>query len=242
MEWRIGCSGFSYKDWKGSFYPEKLAQSKWFGYYSERFKTLELNVTFYRFPQVRFLQNWYDKSPSDFSFAVKAPRLISHYKKFNDCEKFLSDFYGTCKEGLKEKLGPVLFQLPPQIVYDEAFLEKMIQQLNPDFANVVEFRHASWWQQKVYYALSKQNITFCSISHPTLPDDVIINTSLVYYRFHGVPKLYYSQYTENKLISIADAIIQSKKVKTAFIYFNNTATMAALNNAASLKTYLNISR
>ena len=92
MEWQIGCSGFHYKDWKGIFYPDKMPQRQWFEYYSSRFHTLELNVTFYRFPQLPFLENWYAKSPDHFSFAVKVPRLITHYKQFKDSQSLLTDF------------------------------------------------------------------------------------------------------------------------------------------------------
>src|SRR6478672_4997710 len=103
-KWWIGCSGFHYKHWKGIFYPENLAQSKWFDYYNDRFKTLELNVTFYRFPRLPFLQEWYNKSPEKFTFSVKAPRAITHYRQFINVKDFPSDFYGTAQEGLKEKL------------------------------------------------------------------------------------------------------------------------------------------
>src|SRR5437868_13191221 len=111
MQWHIGCSGYHYSSWKEVFYPKDLPQKKWFDFYASRFDTLELNVTFYRFPQLRFLQNWYSISPDGFSFAVKAPRLITHFKQFNECERLLDDFYTTTKEGLAEKLGPLLFQL-----------------------------------------------------------------------------------------------------------------------------------
>src|SRR5215217_6065644 len=104
MRWHIGCSGFHYKHWKDAFYPQKLPQRLWFDHYSSIFNTVEINVTFYRFPQLSFLQNWYDKSAKDFSFSVKAPRLITHYKKFQECDKLLDDFYNTVQKGLKEKL------------------------------------------------------------------------------------------------------------------------------------------
>src|SRR5262245_59274802 len=107
MNWHIGCSGFHYREWKGMFYPEKTPQRLWFEYYSSQFNTLELNVTFYRFPQLSFLQNWYQKSPENFQFTVKVPRLITHYKQFNETQDMLNDFYGTVKEGLKQKLGAV---------------------------------------------------------------------------------------------------------------------------------------
>ncbi|MEP6597205.1 MAG: DUF72 domain-containing protein [Ginsengibacter sp.] len=106
MQYFIGCSGFHNKDWKGNFYPEGLAQSKWFEYYCSRFNTLELNTTFYRFPRVEFLERWYNKCPAGFVFAVKVPRLISHYKQLKDSARMLNDFYTSVREGLKEKLGP----------------------------------------------------------------------------------------------------------------------------------------
>src|SRR5690606_30967565 len=119
IEWHIGCSGFYYKDWKGLFYPEDLPQKYWFDYYCRYFNTLELNVTFYRFPELSFLQNWYNKSPESFSFAVKAPRTITHYKKFNGITDTLHDFYSTVRTGLREKLECILFQLPPSLPYSE---------------------------------------------------------------------------------------------------------------------------
>src|SRR4051812_36983931 len=112
--WWIGCSGFHYKHWKDIFYPEGLPQKKWFEFYCENFNTLELNVTFYRFPQLAFLESWYKRSPKKFRFAVKAPRSITHYKQFHDTESLISDFYGVVKTGLKNKLGCILFQLPPR--------------------------------------------------------------------------------------------------------------------------------
>jgi uncharacterized protein YecE (DUF72 family) len=238
MEWQIGCSGFHYKDWKGIFYPEKMPQRQWFEYYSSRFHTLELNVTFYRFPQLPFLHNWYAKSPEHFSFAVKVPRLITHYKQFKDCASLLSDFYGTVRNGLKDKLGPILFQLPPQYQYTEQRLQHIIGQVDGSFDNVIEFRHISWWNDQVKKALTDKNITFCGISHPTLPDEVIINTRVVYFRFHGVPDLYYSSYPEKELKRVADAIRKSKTAEKVFIYFNNTATGAAIENAATFEGYL----
>jgi uncharacterized protein YecE (DUF72 family) len=231
LQWHIGCSGFHYKEWREAFYPKQLPQRLWFNYYCEHFDTLELNVTFYRFPQLPFLQNWYEKSPSHFLFAVKAPRLITHYKKFDDTTSLLTEFYQTIQAGLQQKLACVLFQLPAQIWYTEELLQKIIQQLNPDFKNVVEFRHSSWWQPYVYETLGQHHIGFCSISHPQLPNEVISNTDFVYYRFHGVPHLYYSAYDELFLQQVSAAIKNAKHVKQAFLYFNNTAATAAIQNA-----------
>jgi uncharacterized protein YecE (DUF72 family) len=238
INWHIGCSGFHYREWKGIFYPLDIPQKKWFEYYSSKFDTLELNVTFYRFPQVKFLQTWYHSSPAAFRFSVKAPRLITHFKTFRECERLLNDFYTTSQEGLKDKLGAVLFQLPPQFQYTDERLELIIRNLRRDIKNVVEFRHASWWQKKVYMRFKKEEINFSGISHPILPDDAIVTGQTAYYRFHGAPKLYYSSYKKAMLKKIADSLASNKAIKEAFIYFNNTATIAAIENAVWLKKYL----
>jgi uncharacterized protein YecE (DUF72 family) len=234
MNWYIGCSGFHYKEWKGIFYPDKLAQKNWFAHYATRFNTLELNVTFYRFPQVRFLKNWYEKSPPGFLFSIKVPRLITHYKQFKDVERMLSDFYGTVTEGLAEKAGPVLYQLPAISIYNPEKLSQIIACMNTNFQNVVEFRDKSWWKKKVFKELAENNISFCGSSFPGLPEEPVINHPIVYYRFHGIPVLYRSSYSARKLRSVAETIRKKKKVTSAFIYFNNTATAAALNNASYL--------
>ncbi|MBB6126438.1 DUF72 domain-containing protein [Mucilaginibacter lappiensis] len=231
MEWHIGCSGFHYKDWKGRFYPADLPQRKWFDYYCEHFKTLELNVTFYRFPQLSFLQNWYGKSPADFRFAVKAPRAITHYKKFNDTAELITSFYDTINQGLQEKLGPVLFQLPPSFTYDDEKLDRIISSLNHSFKNVLEFRHASWWNDLVYQKLAKHNITFCGMSHPSLPDAVIQNTPVIYYRFHGVPVLYRSPYSKDFLKKIINTVKQNPDVCEGWFYFNNDFDAVGVGNA-----------
>jgi uncharacterized protein YecE (DUF72 family) len=231
IQWHIGCSGFHYKEWKGIFYPDKLGAAKWFDYYCRHFNTIELNVTFYRFPQLATLQGWHARSPEGFLFAVKAPRLITHYKKFDDCAGLLRDFYGTIGEGLKEKLGFVLFQLPPQLVYSEAMLQRIAGSLDGSFANTVEFRHDSWWRPEVYQQLAQHHVSFCGISHPRLPDQVIINTPAVYYRFHGVPDLYRSAYSSSQLEETVLQLLTNKTVVSAHIYFNNTAGPAAIDNA-----------
>jgi uncharacterized protein YecE (DUF72 family) len=231
MDWYIGCSGFHYKDWKGRFYPEGLPQRKWFDFYSEHFKTLELNVTFYRFPQLSVLQTWYVKSPADFRFSVKAPRAITHYKKFNDTTELITSFYDIINQGLQEKLGPVLFQLPPSFTYDDEKLERIINGLNPTFKNVLELRHVSWWNNEVYQKLGKHNITFCGMSHPTLPDDVIQNTPVVYYRFHGVPNLYRSPYSIDFLQRVIDKVKQNSDIREGWFYFNNDYDAVGVRNA-----------
>ena len=225
---------FYYKEWKAFFYPKGLAQKKWFSYYCEHFDTIELNTTFYRFPRLPFLQNWYEKSPPGFTFSVKAPKAITHFKKFNETEAMLRDFYTTIREGLQEKLGPVLFQFFSNVQYSESLLSKIIGQLDPSFTNVLEFRHASWWNPLVYERLAEQNIVFCGHSHPQLPDTVIVNSEVVYYRFHGVPQLYLSLYPAEFLQHVMRSIKSSAAIQRAYLYFNNTMQDAAIINARYL--------
>ena len=231
----FGCSGYHYRHWKGVFYPDKLPQRLWFEYYSQHFRTLELNVTFYRFPQLSFLANWYQISPADFKFSVKAPRLITHYKQFNDTAQLLADFYGTVQEGLAEKLGPVLFQLPPRMAYSDERLQRILDSLDPAFRNVLEFRHPSWWEGHVYQELARRGVAFCGQSHPQLPDDVVANANVLYYRFHGVPELYKSPYSENYLQQVVTQVEATQQVREAYLYFNNDIDASAIGNAQQMQ-------
>lgn len=236
--YHIGCSGFHYKHWKESFYPAKLPQTKWFEYYCQHFSTLELNVTFYRFPRLSVLQKWYDSCPDNFRFAVKAPRVITHFKKFNDTERMLEDFYSTVKEGLKEKCGCYLFQMPPNYNYTQEKLKKIVSALDKDVKNVVEFRHESWWCEEVFHELAQEHISFCGMSHPTLPKDIINNTGLFYYRFHGEENLYSSLYSPDNLKDFSRRLKEQAEVKEAFIFFNNDINTYAVTNAKQLKDIL----
>jgi uncharacterized protein YecE (DUF72 family) len=233
-QWWIGCSGFYYKHWRDKFYPKGLAQRKWFEFYCESFNTVELNVTFYRYPKLEALKGWYARSPQNFRFTVKAPRLITHYKKFHNALREARDFYDLAANGLAEKLGCVLFQLPPNLVYSESNLENILSTLDPAFTNVVEFRHESWWTPKVSQALKANKITFCGISYPSLPDDVVRSVPVVYYRFHGVPDLYASGYSMETLRHVADTIRDFRGVTDVYSYFNNDIHAEAIRNAREL--------
>ncbi|MCC8424725.1 DUF72 domain-containing protein [Mucilaginibacter sp. UR6-11] len=234
MEWHIGCSGFHYRHWKGSFYPEHLPQKRWFEFYATQFSTLELNVTFYRFPRLEVLQSWYAKAPADFRFAVKAPKAITHFKQFHGTADMLSSFYNTIRDGLGEKLGPVLFQFPPRFHYDPERLARVLGQLDRGFENVLEFRHPGWWCEEVYSALRSKQVSFCGMSHPELPDEPIVTGPVAYYRFHGVPELYRSAYTESELATFAGRLKAIPGVQQAWCYFNNDAAVAAIPNARTL--------
>ncbi len=160
--------------------------------------------------------------------------MITHYKRFSDCEKYLGDFYAACNAGLKEKLGCVLFQLHPQVKYSEETLETIISSLNPSFKNVLEFRDNSWWNNPVFKTLRKNKIIFSAISYPKLPDLVIQTQPALYCRFHGVPVLYKSAY-EKSFLEEKFSEIDNLKINEAWVYFNNTWGIAAIENAKYLK-------
>ena len=233
-KWWIGCSGFFYRHWREKFYPKGLPQRKWFEFYCESFNTVELNVTFYRYPKLEALQGWYNRSPQDFRFNVKAPRLITHYKKFNNALRETNDFYELVAKGLSGKLGCVLFQMPPNFVYSDLNAQNILKTLDRSFVNVLEFRHESWWNPKVFQLLRQQNIVFCGISYPHLPDEVIRSAPVLYYRFHGVPQLYASSYTAAELDAVAGHIKAFRGIEDVYLYFNNDIHVDAIENARAI--------
>ena len=230
-----GTSGFYNKAWVGVFYPEGMTGKEWFGYYCKHFNTFEINATFYKFPTLRIMQNWYNRAPEGFIYAVKAPKVITHLKRFNGCEDEITNFNTVCREGLAEKLGPVLFQLPPSFSYSEERLHMILDVLNPEFDNVVEFRNVSWWREDVYSALAKKGITFCSVSYPKLPEAIIATTATCYVRLHGSEKLFYSEYSPEYISELADRITAATGFSKAFVFFNNTASTAGIINAVQFK-------
>jgi len=230
-----GCSSFNNRFWKGIFYPENIPASKWFDYYCQYFDTYEFNGSFYKFPTVKIFENWYKKAPEHFIFSVKAPKEITHIKKFTDCEELISDFYTICDTGLKDKLGCVLFQFPPSYSFSEEKLQNIINNLNPKFKNVIEFRHESWWIDKVWDLFMENNITFCSVSHPQLPETIFDKSLLIYIRLHGTPKMFYSGYSPEQLNDIKN----KTEGKNAFVYFNNTAGEEGILNALEFKKIIN---
>lgn len=227
----IGCSSYNNRYWKGIFYPDNLTYSGWFEFYCQYFSTYEFNGSFYKFPTLKIFTNWYNKAPEKFLFSVKAPKEITHIRQFQDCENLLSEFYNVCETGLKEKLGCVLFQFAPSYSFSSERLQHIIKSLDLKFKNVVEFRHTSWWNDEVWNAFLENNITFCSVSHPQLPQTIFKNFPLIYIRLHGIPKMFYSSYLSKELLHIKD----ETNSKSAFIYFNNTASEAGILNALEMK-------
>ncbi len=185
MEYRIGCSGWSYQHWKDNFYPRKLPQSRWFEHYASRFDTVELNNTFYRLPTMDAVTRWKESAPPGFTFAVKASRLITHYRRLTNVERALKTFYSRI-DLLGETLGPVLYQLPERSRRDDARLAEFLECLPERRLHVFEFRHESWWSDEVYALLRKHDAAFCIWHMGQKSTPMVATTPELYIRFHGV--------------------------------------------------------
>jgi uncharacterized protein YecE (DUF72 family) len=150
----------------------------------------------------------------------------------------MSSFYATVKEGLKEKCGCYLFQLPPNYHYDDKKLQRILDSLDLTLPNVLEFRHESWWNEEVFAELAARKVSFCGMSHPELPQAVIKNTPLLYYRFHGKEQLYASKYAKEDLESFANSVNQEAHVNDVFVFFNNDINTNAVYNAKELQAFI----
>ncbi len=236
MNLHLGCSGWSYPDWKGVVYPENLPASKWFSHYATVFDTVEINYTFYHFPKSQTAENWRKRAPEGFLYTLKAPRLITHIRRFNDCTGLLKDFYAACSV-LQDKLGCVLFQLPPSLRFDKMKLKQILELLDPAFKNVLEFRHESWWCEEAFAVLKKHGTIFCSVSAPRLPDDLITTSDDIYVRFHGAKSWYAYDYAKAELSEWAGKI-RAAKPKAVWAYFNNDVSGFAVQNCVDLRRML----
>jgi uncharacterized protein YecE (DUF72 family) len=156
MRVRVGTSGYSYKEWRGHFYPEKIKPAEMLAFYAGRLNTVEINNTFYRMPKRAVLQGWAEQVPDDFSFVLKASRRITHNKRLEDCEETLGYLLGSA-EVLESQLGPILFQLPPWFKKDVPRLREFLKILPDDLRAAFEFRNPSWFDDEVYDALRESN-------------------------------------------------------------------------------------
>jgi len=155
----IGTSGYSYKEWKGKFYPDDLPARKMLEFYRKNFNTVEINNTFYRMPDEAVLEGWAEQVPPDFKFVLKAPRRITHFRKLDDPESVSHLFKVAAVLG--KKLGPVLFQLPPFLRKDIASLKKFLDSLPSGHRAAMEFRHASWFDDEIFGLMRKKNAALC---------------------------------------------------------------------------------
>src|SRR5664279_3634220 len=155
-----GTSGFSYKEWKGSFYPEDLAADAMLSYYSERLPAVEINNTFYRMPKPALLEGWAAQVPEAFRFVLKASQRITHHKRLKEAGDEVAYFFGVAAT-LGERLGPALFQLPPNLKKDLPRLEAFLGTIPERRRAAFEFRHASWFEEDVFEALRTRGAALC---------------------------------------------------------------------------------
>jgi uncharacterized protein YecE (DUF72 family) len=236
---KVGCSGFNYPHWRGTFYPQGLPQKKWLQYYCTVFSTVELNVTFYRIPLPTTFDKWFQETPSDFAFSLKGSRFITHVKKLIEPEDSLDHFFKNALR-LNEKLKVVLWQFHPQFKINISRLINFLNLLrNYPVRNTLEFRHESWITKDVINICKEYNISLCIADWPDFIDDLAVTSDFVYIRRHGKGGKY------NTLYSKADLKNDVKRMtgymndgKDVFLYFNNDAFGYAPINAQELMDML----
>jgi len=234
----VGTSGWHYEHWRGRFYPVELSKPKWLEFYASSFKTVELNNSFYHLPSEKAFANWHDSSPKGFVYAVKVSRFITHIKKLRNVEEALEKFLERAKL-LENKLGPLLYQLPPNLHRNDSLLEGFLSILPKDLRHVFEFRHESWLDKGVFDLLRRYNAGFCMYDMPDLTTPLEATADFVYVRFHGRGWLYGGCYSDEELSRWAQDIKRlSKNKKTVYIYFNNDADAFAVQNALTLERKL----
>jgi len=231
----IGTSGWHYQHWVGSFYPERLPASKMLAYYCEKFDTVELNASFYRLPQKTALEQWRETTPKNFRFAVKGSRFITHMKKLKDPEQALARFLDAV-EVLGKKLGPILFQLPPQWELDLDRFSHFLSCLPRRHRYAFELRNATWHVPPVYDLLQRHRAACCIFHLAGEQSPLEVTTDFVYVRLHGPGGKYQGSYDDAALRIWARRIRSwSEQLKAIHIYFDNDQAGYAAHNALRLK-------
>ena len=214
MRIRVGTSGWSYKEWKGHFYPEKLAAKGMLHYYAERFPTVEVNNTFYRMPNTATLESWSAEVPNDFAFVLKASKRITHDKRLKEVGDSVDHLLRTAA-ALGPKLGPFLVQLPPNMKKDAPRLRDFLALLAPPARAAFEFRHVSWFDDEVYAALRERGAAWCVADTGEEGDPPFVSTAdWSYMRLRRV------EYTADDLQSWADRI-RGQTWGEAFVFFKH---------------------
>lgn len=234
--YHIGTSGWHYDHWRGVFYPSDLPRSRWLQYYCRSFSTVELNNTFYRLASEKAFRNWRESSPEGFVYALKVSRYITHVKKLRDCAESVANFLSRARL-LGNKLGPVLYQTPPDMKRNDRVLEEFLALLPGDTRHVFEFRHESWLDHGVLKVLRRFNAGFCVYDMPDLTTPVAATSDFAYFRFHGSAAVYSSEYSDEELQAWARRIADLG-VRDTYVYFNNDAEGLAVSNALKLKGLL----
>ncbi|MDH3201677.1 MAG: DUF72 domain-containing protein [Myxococcales bacterium] len=229
MRIRAGTSGFSYKEWKGPFYPEKLPANEMLGYYAERLSTVEINNTFYRMPKPSMLEGWVAKVPEDFVFVLKASRKITHSGRLKDVGDSV-DYLWSVAGTLGPHLGPILFQLPPFLKKDVERLRDFMGILPDGMRAAFEFRHESWFDDDTYTALRKGGHTLCLADTEKIELPEIVSTT-----DWGYLRLRREDYSDQALRAWKAAIV-AQSWDEAFVFFKHEDEGAAPRLAKRLLT------
>jgi len=235
----IGTSGWSYRHWSGIFYPEEIKPDKYLEYYTSRFNCVELNSSFYHLPLKTTIKGWVNRTPLEFKFCPKMSRFITHQKKLADIEGALKRYFNVFEE-MKDKLGPVLIQLPPGLSYDKSlicdFLD-LIKNYYGHYRFALETRHKSWIRDEVFDLLSGYRIAFViADSGNRFPYFETVTADFAYLRFHGREQLYASDYSENDLRLYAEKISGwLNEDEEVWVFFNNDYHGFAVKNAEKLR-------
>ncbi len=223
---RVGTSGWAYREWRSTWYPHGLPQREWLRFYAAHFSTVELNSTFYRLPSPEQLQRWAAQVPVDFCFAVKAPRALTHRRPPLSDPTLLHEFLHRIAL-LGERLGPLLWQFPPGFSYDAEALRTIVELLPRSFAHAVELRHTSWSDPAVWELLAGRGIALVWSSSLRYPSFQVQTAPFLYLRFHGLEGGYGHHYTASELQPWAERIAEALKSGYAvYAFFNNTAGTA----------------
>jgi uncharacterized protein YecE (DUF72 family) len=234
----LGTSGYVYKHWKGIFYPPKLPSSRWLPYYARVFSTVELNATFYRLPTPEAVDSWREQVPAGFTFACKGSRFLTHMKRLTDVGLGLERFF-TVIHRLGPKLGPVLWQLPPQMKYpDPERLDRFLCHLPHDVQHAFEFRDPAWYHPEVLEVLDSWGAAVCE--HDLCPrPPPFVTGGWRYLRFHGTSSKYAGLYGRKALHTVASDLDSWRRGGfTAWVYFNNDLQGHALLDAFELADLL----
>jgi uncharacterized protein YecE (DUF72 family) len=217
-----GTSGWAYPSWKPAFYPEKLAQKKFLGYYTTQLNTVEVNFTFRQLVKETTIQNWIQESPANFRFGVKAHQVITHIKRLKGTEDFLPRFLATIEPlASAGKLGPVLFQLPPNLKMDTVLLKDFIAILPRTVPAAFEFRHESWFVEQTWDVLRSYQVALCVAETETRTTPDVTTAAFTYYRFR---KPSYTDEEHRSMLSrVREHIANGRNV---FAYFKHEETPA----------------
>jgi uncharacterized protein YecE (DUF72 family) len=235
---RIGCSGWNYRHWRGRFYPEGLPQKRWFEFYAEHFDTVEINNSFYRLPKAETFEKWRDQAPPGFCYAVKANRFLTQAKKLKDCEEPLGRMMAPVR-ALGDRLGPILYQLPPRFRINLERLEDFLKLAPKGAISVFEFRDRSWYAPETFALLDRYGASFCVHDMAGSASERIAVGPIAYVRFHGGAGKYWGRYADESLVSWVDWMVaQAKSGRPVWAYFNNDIDAHAIDDAQTLKAMI----